>query len=526
MSDSPANPTNATDLINARAEAKATAQAKSETFQANLDEIRARGAVDLNFFSGIVVPTVMRCAFPPFYCALFALLTRLNPDPEFIMRFALGLPRGFVKTTFLKILTVWLIVYERNSFVLVIGLTEAKALDFVADVDSILSSPQCEQVYGRWTANKIVDNAKRKRGYLNGRMVTLVPMGANTSVRGIQIDLDRPDLIVCDDIQDRDGALSEAQNASLIEWFTASLVKCIATYGSERTIVFLGNMFPGDCLLQILKNNPEWISLVTGAILEDGESLWPELKSQKALFREYAHDAAMGLADIWFAEVQNDPLDSKYRLLSAPIPKIYDYLLDRQADACFLTMDPAGFRKKSDDNVISVHKVYGEVPICTRMHGGKWDPKETVRQILLTAIEEGASVVAIESVGYQQSLLFWVDYFMKKLGITGIKIVELQSMNRAKLMRIEDYIKELLGTPASGGEPQCGMGPGPRAIFTFFAGLYKIGKTQNRDDYLDCPAYQKQVMTRYSQFLVRHSDKAALANLPDVVSLSADELGF
>lgn len=521
-----ANPANATAMMNARAEAKAAAQSQNEVFQASLEEIKARGAVDLNFFSGIIVPTVMRCRFPPFYCALFALLTKLNPDPEFIMRFALGLPRGFVKTTFLKILTVWLIVYERNNFVLVIGLTEAKALDFVADVDSILSSPQCEAVYGKWSGNKIVDNAKRKRGYLNGRMITLVPMGAETSVRGIQIDMDRPDLILCDDIQDRDGALSEVQNASLIEWFTASLVKCIATYGAERSIIFLGNMFPGDCLLQVLKNNASWVSLVTGAILEDGESLWPELKSQAALFREYAHDAGMGQADIWFAEVQNDPLDTKYRLLSASIPKIFDYLLEREPDACFLTVDPAGFRKKSDDNVITVHKLYGEIPMATKMHGGRWDPKETVRQILLTALEEGASVIAIESVGYQQSLLFWVDYFIKKLNITGIKVVELASLNRAKLMRIEDYIKELLGDPDKGSEPQSGMAPGPRAIFTFFANLYKIGKTKNRDDYLDCPAYQKQVLTRYKQFLVKRNQLADLSNLPEVVTLSSDELGF
>lgn len=518
---------NATELLNARAEAKAAQASKSLTIQADLDEIRARGLVDLNFFAGIVVPMVMRCSFPPFYCALFALLTRINPDPEFIMRFALGLPRGFVKTTFLKILTVWFIVYERNSFVLVIGLTEAKALDFVADLDSILGSPQCEAVYGRWSGNKMVDNAKRKRVKYNGRNVTLVPMGANTSVRGIQIDLERPDLIICDDIQDRDGALSEAQNASLIEWFTASLIRCIATYGAERTIIFLGNMFPGDCLLQILKNNPEWISLVTGAILEDGDSLWPELKSQKALFREYAHDAAMGLADIWFAEVQNDPLDTKYRLLTAPIPKIYDELAaTREEDCCFITMDPAGFRKRSDDNVITVHKVYDGVPIVTKMHGGKWDPKETVRQILVTALEENACLIGIESVGYQQSLLYWVEYFMKKLGITGIRVVELQSGNRTKLSRIEDFIKEILGDPKTGSEPQAGMLAGPRAIFTFFAGLYKIGKTQNRDDYLDCPAYQKQVMTKYDHLLIKRSRIADLSNLPEVVSLSVDEIGF
>jgi hypothetical protein len=48
--------------------------------------------------------------------------------------------------------------------------------------------------------------------------------------------------------------------------------------------------------------------LITGAILENGEPLWPQLHSIEDLMESYFHDEAMGEADVWFAEVMNDPI--------------------------------------------------------------------------------------------------------------------------------------------------------------------------------------------------------------------------
>lgn len=481
----------------------------------DLEAIKARGEVDFNFFAGLVIPNVMRTRFPPFYLALFNLLTKGNEDPYFIMRFALGLPRGFVKTTFLKILVCWLILYEKNSFILIVGASEPKALDFISDVDDMLGNPQIESIYGRWGASKVVDNSKRKIGSYKGKQVVLVPAGAGTAIRGININHERPDLIVCDDIQTREGALSDAQNSALKEWFTATLVKSISNYGSERMIVFLGNMYPGDCLLQALRNNPEWTSLVTGAILEDGESLWPELKPVRVLYKEYQHDEAMGLAHVWFAEVQNDPLDERYRLLSGPIPSTFDRLMGPGVgDWCFITVDPAGFRKKSDHNVVAVHKGFQGIPVCTQLIGGLWNPKQTVKETLVAALENGACLIGIESTGYQQSLLFWINHFLRELNIQGIKVVELKSNNRTKLARISDYIAEL-----QAGDK--GMTSQARSLFTFYANQYKIGSSTNRDDYLDAPAYAKQLHTEYGHLLTLLSpnSKADLDSLPAVVEV-------
>lgn len=507
------NFTTVEDFINARQGGEAAKAHEIATFSAKLEDVKARAKVDFTFFAGIVAPEVMRLPFCAFYLGIFKLLTSQSSDPEVILRFALGLPRGFIKTTFLKILTVYFIVYDLNFFILVVCATEPKACAFIDDVDAMLSKPKVENIYGRWTASKIVDNYKKKKGMLNGHLRILLPLGSGSAVRGANENNKRPDLIICDDIQGREEALSPVQNTALIEWFTSTLIKCIDIWGPNRRIIYLGNMFPGECLLKKLKDNPEWVSLITGAILADGNSLWPELKSLNTLFKEYRHDAAMGLGHIWFAEVQNDPLDAKYRLLAAPIPVLPPQYKTLAADACFLTIDPAGFRKKSDHNVIATHKIYNGFPVCTKLQGDIWNPKETVAAAIKEALLTGASIIGIESTGYQQSLCFWMNQFLIALNITWITVVELKTFNKSKESRISDYISEVLAE-------NCGMTDDVRVLFTYYAGLYKLGQKDNRDDYLDAPAYQKQILTEYAQFLMpARGHMHTLESMPAVIDV-------
>lgn len=505
---------NPAQYVESRKELKAYVEREEVTFAVSVEEAKARGRTDFSFYAGLLLGEVYESPFPPFYIALAKLCTNPATDPYSILRFALGLPRGFVKTTFIKVVTCYLIHYDFNDFILAVCATDLLAQNFISDIDDMLSAPQVEQIYGNWSATKDSDNAKQKIGYMNGKRIVLAARGAGASVRGINIHHKRPNLIICDDIQTREGALSEAQNDALIEWFTGTLIKCLPKRGANRKVIFLGNMYPGDCLLKVLKDNSEWVSMITGAILEDGESLWPELQPVSSLISEYKHDEQMGKGHIWFAEVQNDPLDAKYRLLSGPIPSDLDDLKGIEPDATFITVDPAGFRKKSDDNVIALHAMYDGVPICVSLSGGVWTPKQTVINIITCAMENAVSVIGIESVGYQQSLKFWVEEFLTKMGLQNeIKVIELKTNNKTKLSRIRDYIGELL-------EGSAGMFSEPRALFSYYASLYKIDKTDNRDDYLDAPAYAKQLLTNYGHLLKSRAKLASsLDSLPPVMDV-------
>lgn len=449
---------------------------------------------DENVFCALLLGEFYELEFPPFYLALFGMLISQDGDPELILRFALGLPRGFAKTTFIKCVVCYLILYEHNRFCLMVAANEELGKALVRDIWNMLQGENIIAVYGNVCGLKVKDTEHLKIFVYNGKKIILKGVGQGTAVRGINEDKLRPDLIVCDDMQTRECAQSEVENKAIKSWAVGTLFKCIAPRGQNRRIFYIGNMYPGECLLKVISNSAEWISLITGAILADGQSLWPELRSVRSLLAEYAHDESLGEGAIWFAEVQNDPLDEERRLLAEDLPKDCDKYLEVQPDYTFITIDPAGYRKASDHNTICVHGIFDGFPIAIDIHGGVLDPEALIKKALELALQYHSSLIGIESTAYQQTLCFWMDKYKAKLGLHGLHVVELSAGNRSKESRLRAYVAELK-------KKTYGMFPAVRKTFQFFAFKFILGQTKNKDDYLDSPAYGRQVMDKYQHLL-------------------------
>ncbi|MGE4259168.1 MAG: head assembly cofactor [Candidatus Babeliales bacterium] len=454
---------------------------------ADVTEAYERGKVDFNFFAALMVPNVMVSMFPPFYIAIFRMLSTRDPvHYGKILRFALGLPRGHAKTTFIKILIAWFIVYDKISFAVIICATMPLAQELLSDVSDMLGSENSEQVYGRWTEQLTTDSKEIKKGLFHNRNVILVARGADSAIRGINVKHRRPDLIFCDDAQTKECDDSPTDRLKFRKWLVA-MFKIIAPLGN-RLIIYVGNMYSDQCMLYQFKNNPHWISLITGAILDNGEPLWPELHSLEELMESFLHDEELGEADVWFAEVMNDPVSKATSLLHEALPDSpYE---NYTPDGVFLTIDPAGFRKASDDNVITVNYVYDGKGIVEEIDAGVKDPEQLIIRALQLALHHGASIIGVEDVAYQQTLLFWLEKYIKAWKITGIDVVPLKPKNRSKESRIRTFVAELYTTSFY-------LGKSAKALYVWQAMKYKIGQKENEDDILDAVAYSLDIRADY-----------------------------
>lgn len=456
-------------------------------------EVYERGKIDINFFASVCLPTVMVSPLPDFYVAVFNVLVNRTPE-EFgkILRFALGLPRAHAKTTFIKILICWLIVYDKYSFIAVICATDDLAQNLIGDISDALGSPNMERIYGHWERQLSTDNKEEKRAVYHGRAIILKAKGAGGALRGLNIKNQRPDLLFYDDAQTKECDDSPTERDKFRKWLVASF-KLIApvTQSPNRLIIYVGNMYSDECILYQLKNNPSWKSLITGAILENGEPLWPELHSLEELMESYFHDEAMNEADVWFAEVMNDPVSRATSLLHAALGTSP---LDPATipDGVFITIDPAGFRDISDDNVIVVHYVAdGKGHVAQIDNGSELkDPEQLIIRALQLALQHGASLIGVEDVGYQQTLLFWFSKYIKEWKIQGIEIQPLSPHGRTKETRIRLFIAELYASNYYLTEPV-------KATFVWQAMKYKIGNKKNKDDILDACAYALDVRNEY-----------------------------
>lgn len=467
---------------------------ESNNISVSITEAYERGKVDINFFSALCMPSVCVFPLPPFYLAIFSLLTTRNPeDYDNVLRFALGLPRGHAKTTFIKILITYLIVYDRVKFVLIICSNGDLADLLLGDIHDILCSPNITAIYGEWEGALAIDAADTKKAAYHNKTVSIIARGWAAGVRGINLQNERPDLIFCDDAQTRKNDESPTERASLLSELVGTVFKAIAPTG-PRTIIYVGNMYSEECILNKFKNSPYWTSMVTGAILENGQPLWPSLFSLASLRESYEHDESMGLAHIWFAEVMNDPKSSTRTIFPNNLPScdIEDIV---ECDGSYITIDPAGFRLSSDDNVIVAHQKFNQKGYIVEHVKGILDPKELIQKAIEMALRWNCSLIAVESVAYQQTLGFWINHFLVLLGITHITVVEVSPHGRSKESRIRQFIAELYA------ETYYIKDPATRRDFTWQASLYKLGNKINRDDLLDACAYGLDVRNDYWHLL-------------------------
>lgn len=450
----------------------------------SVEEVFRKGFEDFQYFADIAIPEVMMFHFPPYYIAIWKMLVaaRTAEERAKIIRFALGLPRGFVKTTFIKVLICWLVCYDMTEFVLNVCADEPLAYNVLADIDAILSSQNIEKIYGKWAVNKAIDNKEMKTGRYRGRNLIMVAVGINSNIRGINIGHRRPDIIFFDDAQSSDNAKSDIESEKLIEKFVGTFLKLVNPH--HAMVIYVGNMYIGNCLLAQLRDNEGWISLITGCILETGESLWPELHKVKDLFEEYKHDAAMGLGHVWFAEKQNDPVSFRTSLLPGGQLPAAEFKMEdvEKSEGGFVIIDPAGMKDSSDDNVIMANLIFNDKPMVVEGKGGIMNPEEVVRQAIKFCVDYNLGVVGVEAAAYQGTLVYWAMKLSKELGFEYIQWVELTSGGKSKQLRIIAWIRELLDDSAHiTGEV--------RLKVLWQALAYKMNKLKNKDDWLDAGAY-------------------------------------
>lgn len=501
----------------------------SETpFSFSREQAIESARADANFFAALCLPGIFKYLFPAIFIALWQwILANLQIERGF-HRLAIGLPRGFGKTIFLKLIVVYTILFTDRKFILVVCNTEQLAENFIADVIDVLDSDNIRSLFGNWRLNVEKETLHLKKFYFRGRPVILAALGVGGSPRGLNIKYVRPDFIIMDDMQSKEQAESAVESVRTFSWMVGTLLK---TNDPERCLyIFVGNMYPyAGSILKKLKHASTWLSFITAAILEDGQSIWPELKPVPVLLAELKNDTELGHPEQFYAEVMNDEnAGSKHGLDVTLIKSAPDWLLDSDAPAGCVIIDPSVGKKKSDDVIIAA-VLFHDKPLVRKFakkEDGtrKFDPKDTIKETFKLCFEFGICTIFVESVAYQATLAYWIDYFAKELGISGIQVIEIYPKAGTKNSRIYGTLKTM--AKENPDDAQILVHKEVRDEFVDQANVWNPLKTDNKDDMLDIPTYIPQILLEHSGALMRVYELSQPQNVVEATAASDMELPF
>ena len=298
-----------------------------------------------------------------------------------------------------------------------------------------------------------------------------------------------------DDVQKREISENKELSDQLLKWILGTLMK--ARSNSGCTYIYVGNMYPQNCILEKLKNNTQWTSFVVGGILADGTSLWEELRPLEELLAEYQSDSEMGHAEIFISEVLNSTdLALASGIDIAKIPLLPSYYDDTESEGSFIVIDPSSGKKDGDDCTINHYSVTDGKPILDQIVFGTFSPLETIKKTLEMAMANDTRLIVVEDVAYQSTLLFWFNHVLEAEGITGFELAPVAPKGQAKNNRIKRGLLQLLS-----GEIY--LHPRVRSLVLSQIVEWNPLKIQNKDDIIDPIGYCEEVMKRYPHLVVR-----------------------
>ncbi len=187
--------------------------------------------------------------------------------------------RGSGKSTILDLsLALWSILGKlQKKFVLIVCQSKKQAKAHFENIKSELEQNKLlmddmgpfRAESDEWGTNSLeLKNFKAK----------IMTVGAKQSVRGLKHGPYRPDLIICDDIEDTLSSQDESQRNETYQWFMSE----IFPIGSGKTtIIMLGNLLNGKSLLMKIKKEIEKSGLLgifrAYPLLDDNNRIvWPE----------------------------------------------------------------------------------------------------------------------------------------------------------------------------------------------------------------------------------------------------------
>lgn len=254
-------------------------------------------------------------------------------------RRAIEAPRGHAKsTTFTFKDDLHAAVYGYKHYIIILSDSSEQAEGFLTDLKTELEENAALRedfggLEGRvWKASVIL--------LRNG--VKIEAIGSGKKIRGRRHKQWRPDLIVCDDLENDENVNTPEQRKKLRDWFYKAVSKAGDTY---TDIVYIGTLLHYDALLANVAKNPSYktakyrgvISFATNTALWDAwEAIFTDLgndnrqEDAKAFFAANRAEMLEGTAVLWEeklsyydlmvirisegqasfnSEIQNDPID-------------------------------------------------------------------------------------------------------------------------------------------------------------------------------------------------------------------------
>lgn len=260
-------------------------------------ERRARGNAELEYFCRTYFPHHTRGDASAFHAFLFKRLPEIALDPEGGARELIGAPRGNAKTTIVaQLFVLWCLAYGYKHYPVILSDSFDQAAVILEGIKAELeANPRLAQDFPElcgagptWQVGVVV--------LRTGAKVQVA--GSQKKLRGFRHGAQRPDLVVCDDLENDENVKSPEQRDKLEKWLDKT-VDPLGPPDGSMDLVYVNTFLHYDAVAARKSRNPMWRSTVFQAVIR-----WPDRMDLWERWEEVLRNEGAEDADEFYAEHQ------------------------------------------------------------------------------------------------------------------------------------------------------------------------------------------------------------------------------
>lgn len=435
---------------------------------------------------------------PDFHVEMTDIIDEVSTDNT-NAKIAIAAPRSHAKSTwFTKDAPIKEVVYRKRRYIIIISETPTVATANMEWIRNQLKyNRKLREDFGPLLSPKdqsnIKDNGEEFIAWHptegGGKKQIALVQAASTgqALRGRNWNGTRPDLILCDDLEDaRPGgnASTPEQRAKLLSWFAQTVMPLGDPKGKRTAFVVVGTTVHRESLLMnLLHNRSDFKSLIYKAIIEQPrrQDLWeqcrliyvnrenPNRAEDASRYYETNFEAMNEGARVLWPEVQplwklmtwkwdngslafnteymNNPIDEESMVFNPEKFTYYERSIDYLSDnfAVSMGVDFAMGKERSDYSAIvtvAKEKSTGTIFVIDAW-GERIKPDDFLKKIVEKVLEYQPTVIAAEAQAAQE---FFVDELKKALVLVGYpadtRVKKIKHRSRKEL-RIEAMLPSI-----------------------------------------------------------------------------------
>ncbi len=418
----------------------------------------------LEFFARTYFPHYIKYDNSLLHEYLYAELPAVVANPAGQM-LGIAAPRGEAKSTITsQIFAVWCVVYRRKHYIPII-------MDAFDQAATMLEAIKAELEANPRLQMDFPEAVGQGRVWQQGVIVTsqnikLQAFGSGKRMRGLRHGPHRPDLVICDDLENDENVRSPEQRDKLEGWLKKTVLKLGAADGS-MDLVYIGTVLHYDSVLSRILKNPLWKTKRFQAVIEwpHRMDLWDKFEEillnqgeadAQEFYRQRQTEMDRGAVVSWPAarplvklmivrardghesfdsELQNDPISIK----DAPFGEVQFWIQPFSRWVFFGAVDPSlGKNNKGrDPSAILVGGLnletgvldVVEAAICKRL------PDKIIEDVIALEKEYRCMVWGVEAVQFQE---FLRTELVKRSAARGVPVAAMAiTPHTDKALRIE-----------------------------------------------------------------------------------------